>query len=222
MQKRRPNLSEDIAADIRSMVFDGRLEAGERINEVHLSQQLGVSRTPLREALSALAAEGALTIAPRRGYFVRALTIEEARSIYPIRATLDPEALRLSGIPSEERLAKLDEINAKLRTANDVRRAIKLDDDWHRELWADCPNRVLTDLIEQFMRRTRRYELASMREPHNVLGSSESHDDITAALRAGNMKRACSRLRKSLTDGAIPVLEWLARRDAQAKEGQPT
>jgi len=217
MQNRRPNLSEDLATAIRTMIFDGRLEAGMRVNEVHLAEQLGVSRTPLREALSTLIAEGAITVSPRRGCFVKPLTIEEAQSIYPIRAILDPEALRLAGIPSDKRFKKLDAINNKLRTAKDVMRAIKLDDAWHRELWSECPNAVLKDMIEQFMRRTRRYELASMREHRNVLGSTESHDDIAAALRDGNLKRACTRLRKSLNDGAQPVLEWLAQRDSNTK-----
>jgi DNA-binding GntR family transcriptional regulator len=209
----RPNLADDIAETIRTMVFDGRLSAGERLNEVHLAAELGVSRTPLREALAALAAEGALTNQPRLGYYVRELTIAEAESIYPIRAILDPEALKLAGMPSPDRFDKLESINDKLRAAKDVLRAIKLDNAWHRELWADCPNRVLTELIEDFMRRTQRYELASMRERRNVLGSTESHDEIVAHLRDRNMPRACRRLRRSLIDGAEPVIRWLNERD---------
>ena len=85
------------------MILDGRLPAGERINEVRLAAQLGVSRTPLREALARLANEGALRDEPRRGYFVKPLTGEEVRAIYPIRAILDPAALRLAGIPAPAR-----------------------------------------------------------------------------------------------------------------------
>lgn len=101
------NISDSVAAEVRKMVVDGRLPEGERINEVHLSQQLGVSRTPLREALAGLTHEGALKNVPRIGYFVRALTLAEFEQIYAIRPLLDPEALRLAGIPSRERLTRL-------------------------------------------------------------------------------------------------------------------
>src|SRR5438552_13883463 len=94
----RPNLGEALVVTLRERIVDGRLPAGERLNEVHLAASLGVSRTPLREALGRLTAEGALTSSPRLGFFVRPLTAEEFRQIYPIRAILDPEALRLAGI----------------------------------------------------------------------------------------------------------------------------
>src|SRR5256885_11811966 len=96
----RDNISHTVAIELRNMIVDGRLPAGERINEVHLSKQLGVSRTPLREALARLNQEGALRHVPRIGYFVRPLTLEEFEQIYPIRQLLDPEALRLAGLPS--------------------------------------------------------------------------------------------------------------------------
>src|SRR2546421_11300111 len=99
----RDNISDSVAAELRRRIVDCRLPAGERINEVHLSQQLGVSRTPLREALARLAHEGALETIPRIGYFVRPLTREEFEQIYSIRPILDPEALRLAGLPSPDR-----------------------------------------------------------------------------------------------------------------------
>jgi DNA-binding GntR family transcriptional regulator len=205
-------LSEELAATVREMIFDGHLPAGERINEVHLAARLGVSRTPLREALAGLAAEHALTALPRRGFFVHDLTSEEVKNIYPVRAILDPEALRLSGIPPTIRLKKLQDINRQLHHVDDVESAIRLDEAWHRELWADCANPILIELIEHFMRRTRRYELASMRERDTVTRSSDSKAEVVQLLRAGHLTGACKRVRKSLNDGAKPVLAWLARR----------
>src|ERR1700704_3677642 len=105
------NISASVAYALRNMIVDGRLPAGERINEVHLSVLLGVSRTPLREALAKLAQEGALRSIPRIGYFVRELTLEEFEQIYDIRPLLDPEALRLSGLPSRQRMERLRQLN---------------------------------------------------------------------------------------------------------------
>src|SRR5256886_12952136 len=89
----RDNISDSVAAELRRRIVDGRLPAGERINEVHLSRELGVSRTPLREALSRLAAGGALTAVPRFGFFVRPPTSDELEQIYDIRPIRDPAAL---------------------------------------------------------------------------------------------------------------------------------
>jgi len=209
----RNNLSEDLYDAVRMMITEGRFEPGERLNEVELAASLGVSRTPLREALSSLLSEGALIALPRRGFFVKELTEEEAREIYPIRSLLDPEALRLSGVPPTDRLAQLRTIGTKLRSAKNVKRAIQLDDEWHLGLYAKCPNSELLALIKIYMRRTRRYELASMRETRVLVSSSASKLEIVSHLEAGNLRKACRRLRNSLDGGLDPVLEWLKSRE---------
>lgn len=214
----RRNLSEEVADTVRMMIFDGRLRPGSRINEVHLSEQLGISRTPLRESLTALATEGALEIKPRRGFFVRGLTAEEAENIYPIRALLDPEALRLQGLPNAAQLAEAKKINKKLLSARSVKAAIELDDAWHIALYRHCPNPELLDLIQVYMRKTRRYELASMGVKVVVKGSHASKAEMMKLMAGGNLDRACKRLRKSLLLGVKPVLTWLAHRDNTATD----
>src|SRR5215213_100248 len=106
----RLNTSETVATIVRHMIIDGQLPPGERINEVHLAEELGVSRTPLREALARLAHEGALESIPRIGHFVRPLTLEEFDQIYSIRPLLDPEALRISPLPSPGHLLRLSQL----------------------------------------------------------------------------------------------------------------
>ena len=209
----RDNLSDEVADTVRNMIVDGRLAAGERINEVHLSQRLGVSRTPLREALTKLGQEGALTSQARIGWFVRPLSVEELEQIYPIRAILDPEALRLAGIPPADRLARLGRLNARLAAAHGTEAAIALDDEWHLLLVDACPNRVLIDLIRQFIRQTRRYEIALMREGRHVAAASACHDEILGHLERGDLEAACERLRLNLTTGFAPIAEWLRTRE---------
>jgi DNA-binding GntR family transcriptional regulator len=217
----RLNLNEAVATAVRELILDGRLIAGERINEVHLAAQLGVSRTPLREALIRLVAEGAVSSRPRCGFYVCPLTVEELEQIYPIRALLDPEALRLAGLPSPERLARLEALNRQLREAVEPEDILKLDDAWHLELLDDCPNRVLLGLIEQFIRRTRRYELALMREKRNILRAVLDHDAILAALRAGDLAGACAALRHNMESGKAPIVAWLRERQANPPRGAP-
>ena len=209
----RANLAGEVANLVRDMILDGRLPAGERINEVHLAAQIGISRSPLREALSRLINEGALQDVPRRGVFVAPLSEDEVRAIYPIRAILDPAALRLAGLPSARRIAQLRRLNRKLAASTRPTEAVRLDDELHLELVADCPNPVLISLIRQFMWRTRRYELGLMRKRVNMAGALAAHERIFAALERGDLELACKELEGNMSRGEQPVLEWLSKRD---------
>ncbi len=201
-----------VADRVRSMIADGVLAAGDRINEVHLARALGVSRTPLREALARLAPEGAVGHAPHIGYHVKPLTLEEFEPLYAMRAILDPAALEAAGVPSAVWIHELWTLNAQLEASTDVTETLNLDDAWHRELVAGCPNFILLDLIEQFMLRTRRYEVALMREQPQVAAAVEEHRRILRALEEGDLARACAALRDNMTRGAEPMRAWLKGR----------
>ena len=213
----RGNISEELADTLRELIVDGGLAAGQRINEVHLAQRLGVSRTPLREALARLAREGTLTSVPRIGWFVKPLTLDEFDQLYPIRPLLDPEALRLAGLPSPARIEQLHRLNRRILAANKAEQVIALDDEWHLLLIADCPNRVLVDLVRDFMRRTRRYEIALMRERKNVEIAADTHRDIMAALKRGALGAAVAALKVNLQTGNEPIRAWLKARGGAAQ-----
>lgn len=210
----RDNLSDAVVLKLRHLIVDGQLAAGARINEVHLSRQLAISRTPLREALARLAQEGALRSVPRIGYFVRPLTVEEFEQLYDIRPLLDPEALRLAGLPARERMQRLQDLNDAIGRARDSDAIINLDDEFHMELIAACPNQVLIDLIRQIIQRTRRYEMALMRESRNVAMATANHKEIMAALRKHDLRAACVALRNNLRTGREPILAWLKARSS--------
>lgn len=209
----RPNISGELANRLRDMIADGALKPGERINEVHLAAQLGVSRTPLREALAALVAEGALHTIPRRGFFVRPLSRAEFEGIYPLRALLDPEALRLAGIPDKRRLAQLEALNEKLLRARTAAERIEIDDAWHLLLLEGCPNPVLLDLIRQFIRRTRRYEAAYLGDGQHLDATHKQHREVIEALKRGELSNARRALKKNLSTGMGPILDWLEERE---------
>ena len=211
----RDNISDSVAAELRLRIVDGRLPAGERINEVHLARELGVSRTPLREALSRLASEGALRSVPRFGFFVRPLTLEEFEQIYDIRPILDPEALRLAGLPDAKTLERLEVLNRRLATARDPEAVIALDDEFHLALLDRCPNRVLLEMIQSIILRTRRYELALMRETSNVRRATEDHARILAALRRRDLPGACAALKRNMQWGRAPIVTWLKARESR-------
>ena len=217
----RLNVTESVTRELRNLIVDGRLPAGERINEVQVAQQLGVSRTPLREALARLAQEGALRSTPGIGYFVRELTLEEFEQLYSIRPLLDPEALRLAGLPPRDRLERLQKLNSRMEKAREANAVIDLDDAWHLELIRDCPNQVLIELIQHFSLRTRRYEIALMREQKNVSVSVANHRAIMAALRRRDLEAAIAALRVNLASGRAPIVEWLTTRQTPRRRSKP-
>lgn len=211
-QAARRNLSHDLADHVRDLILDETLPAGRRVNEVHLAAKLGVSRTPLREALMRLVSEGAITTVPRIGFFVCALSEDEARQIYPIRSILDPAALKLAGIPDRPALVRLKAMNRAFGKARNAKEAIQRDDEWHLRLLEGCPNTILLELIQQFMWRTRRYELGLMAGRANVKSAAATNIRIIAALEDGNLPLACKELEGSMARAIVPVLEWLRRR----------
>ena len=208
----RPNLSDELAGVVRAMILDGSLPSAERINEVHLAAKLSVSRTPLREALTRLTSEGALTSVPRIGFYVCPLSEEEVEHLYPMRAILDPAALREGGIPSHERIEKLKTLNRRFAEAEDPMEAVRLDDAWHMELLAGCTNTILMGFIDQMIWRTRRYELGLMKERANLERATGDHDAIIAALEAGDLDGACRALERNMRSGKQPILDWLKER----------
>lgn len=194
------------------MIVSGSLKDGTRINEVKLAEHLSVSRTPLREGLGRLVANGVVRAEPRRGFFVEPMSVTEFEQIYDIRPILDPEALRLAGIPSSSQIRRLERLNSKMMAAKTPSAAIDIDDQWHLELLAKCPNRVLVDLIAQIIARTRRYEHALFRETQAVWTASQDHERILSALRDSDLTGACAMLKRNMQSGKAPILEWLKNR----------
>ncbi len=205
----RPNISHDIVRSVEELVAAGDLIPGQRVNEVHLARRLGVSRTPLREALSRLTALETLEAVPRRGFFVKALTVREFQELYTIRKLLDPDALEQGGIPDTSQLDKLERINAQIQRASRPARIISLDDSWHTELIKHCNNRVMLSLIEQFMARTRRYELAYFSSTGARETATTEHERIVESLRKGDLRGGIRGLRANLTSASPQIIEWI-------------
>ena len=216
MQINSNSISEQAATAVRDMIVAGQIADGMRINEVHLARELGVSRTPLREGLGRLVTERLVETRPRRGFFVAPLSVAEFEQVYDIRPILDPAALRMAGVPSPATLHNLDRLNRKLLAATDAARAIELDNAWHMTLLRECPNRVLLEMIQMMITRTRRYEHALFRETKNVWTAGDEHERIVAALHDDDLDAACALLKQNMQSGKGPILAWLEERSGSS------
>lgn len=157
---RRRSLHEEVADCVRTMIIEGELKEGQRINEPELCLRLDISRTPLREALKVLHSEGMVTIEPNRGAWVSTITVEEIREHFEIISTLERRAAELTAIKaSESDLVQLSQLQEKLEQhyqARDRHEYFEINQHIHRLIIELAKNESLTHLHHQLMNRVSR------------------------------------------------------------------
>lgn len=194
----RVPLREDIRQTILDRILSGELPPGSRITESRLASELGVSRTPLREALFSLESEGFVRSDLARGFSVAPLSVREVRESYAILQTLEALALRSIGQLAVTTAPELRRINEELAAAaGDSARGQLLDHQWHDALLADCPNKRLLDLIARLKETVSRYERLYMRDATLVAGSVAQHLRVIDALENGDLDQAVHELEEN-------------------------
>lgn len=128
-------------------IMSGRIKSGERLNESLLSQQLGISRAPIREALQQLLEQGLVVNIPRRGMFVVSLNEEDTQKINSLRLILETEALRLASVHiTPSKVKKLSDLLKKIenpKPSSTLPETIWLDEEFHRTIWSSSGNEYL-------------------------------------------------------------------------------
>ena len=191
---------------LRDLIVTGKLEAGEKLNELRLSRQLKTSRTPLREALLHLEREGLVRSDMRRGFTVELLSSRDVREIYPVLAQLEILAVRGSARfvpPLLPRLAKINDAFARARTPL---RALDLDTLWHDTLMSESKNARLAAIVSNLRLAIRRYEHMYMTQPGLTSVSVSQHKAIMAAFQRGDVKAALEALEENYRFGMEALL----------------
>jgi len=164
----------------------GRLSPGDRLTEVELAQRLGTSRTPVREAIRMLEADGLVTHTPRIGAVIRQLDYGEITELYEMRAVLEGAAARFAAraaYPSE--LDAFEEINAEMAAAtNDVERLFEANRQFHDILCNAARNRFLLRAVEGVQRTLLILGRSTMGEEARAQAAVAEHARLIDALRA--------------------------------------
>jgi DNA-binding GntR family transcriptional regulator len=206
----RVPLREQVHHAIIGRILREELAPGARLSDSALAGELGVSRTPVREALLRLEREGFLEVDVGRGFFVKPLSAGEVREVYPILWTMEVLALRTSLPPSRARLADLGRINAELaEAAGDPERRIDLDVKWHQTLLEECSNERLLAMIGSLKAVIRRYEYAYMQNAGHLSISTSTHERIVRAVEAGDLDTAVPLLESNWRFSMEELLGWL-------------
>lgn len=176
---------------ILDQIHSGELEAGSSINLNKLASDIGVSKTPVREALLHLEAEKLVTSRPGRGFFVPPLLAEEAKEIYRAIGAVESAALRLCGVPPADVFEKLDDLTRRRQdTRDDALHNLELDAQWHEILLAHVDNSPLLEMLNHLKNRMLRYEITYMYSPDRIDVALKDHWEITDALQTGRVEDA--------------------------------
>lgn len=210
----RPQLAEDVARFVRRRIFNGTYAAGEYVRLEQLAGELGISVTPVREALFALRAEGLLEQQPRRGFVVLPVTDRDLADVSDLQAHVGGLlAARAAAGITDEQLRELTAIQDQLEDAyarDDGEAAVRLNHDFHRaiNLAADSPK------LAQLMSQITRYAPESVFP--TIAGwpqeSTRHHRRLLDALAAHDAEAARAAMSDHLTAGARPLIEHLTAR----------
>jgi DNA-binding GntR family transcriptional regulator len=203
---------------LRTEILEGRLGPGAELIEVALAEQLGVSRGPLREAIGRLAAEGLVTVSPRRGAVVRSLSKEEFLELYQVREALERMAVQLA-VPrlTDEQFAELASLNEAMQAhsaQNEVESFFEANLAFHARLLEASGNRKLQELYRQLLDQLGRYRLRSLTLRGNLKRSVSEHKAILRAAKRGDAERAAQLMAEHIR---VPQ-----RRAIALEEAEPT
>ena len=179
---------------LRDEIISGSLTPGTELHEVALAASFGVSRGPIREALGRLATEGLVTIRPRRGAVVRALSSDEFIEAYQVREALEMMAVRLA-VPKLteadlDTMERLVEEMAELADAGDVKGFFDANAEFHQLFFAASGNGMLATLYRQLRGQIDRHRLRSLELRGELSRSVAEHRAILSAARARDVERA--------------------------------
>ncbi len=190
-----PRLLSEIAYErIKDAIRNADLEPGQPLSETKLSKMLGISRTPVREAIQQLSQEGLVQIIPGRAITVASLSVPEVMNAVHIRSVLEPEVARLAAasITSEE-LEDLWSVLQKMEEAveNEDRTTwAKVDSRFHEILSDSCPNRLLGDMVIQVRNRISYLSTDSQTDHRRLLACTQEHRQVVEAIAVGDTQLA--------------------------------
>ncbi|QYH35867.1 GntR family transcriptional regulator [Salinibacterium sp. M195] len=197
---KRSLLRDDVYTSIRDAIVDGTFAPGERLRDIELEKWLGVSRTPIREALLRLERGGLVVSVPGKATLVAPYDPASTHGVQQVTAALHELAARLA-LPSvtPEQLAAMDEANARFAAAldaEDVDGALDADDDFHEIFIAASGNETIAQVLGQLtpvLRRVERMRFSS----HSGRESVPQHDSIVQHARNGEIDEALVAVREN-------------------------
>ena len=196
-------LYEEVAERLRQRIFNRELTPGDWIDELRIAQELGISRTPLREALKVLAAEGLVTMKVRRGAFVTEASSKDLADVYHLLTLLETDAVEVVACQaSAAQLAELTALHADLEAAvGDAERFFAINEAFHLRLLELADNKWRLQVVQDLRKVMKLHRQHSLLKAGRLEESLAEHRELMAALRARDGARAAQGMRKHFRSG---------------------
>jgi len=172
---------------LREDILSGVYKENEELKETTIGQELGVSRTPVREALRQLELEGLVTLIPNKGAYVTGITSKDIHDIYTIRSYLEGlcakwacEHITDAQIEALEEILYLSDFHAR---RSHYKQLVELDNKFHELIYSACGSKILNHVLSDFHQYVERVRKITLSMPSRALKSNKEHADIVEAIK---------------------------------------
>jgi DNA-binding GntR family transcriptional regulator len=221
----RQSLHESLVAPLREMILSGELRAGEKVPEEQLCERFGVSRTPIREALKVLAAEGVLQILPHRGAIVARITETEIEELFPIMASLERLAGRLACLVATDhdvaRVRALHDEMMEFYEGGDEANYLRLNREIHDAFFAIAGNQTLHTFYSQVLTRIHSCRFVMRKNAEDWNRAVLEHEQMIVALEARDGETLSQLLERHVTGTTVGIARDFVRRKTAAEAPLP-
>ncbi len=204
------SLADQVFEKLESDIITGVYPRGEVLTELKLVENLGVSRTPIREALRRLEQERLIEDSAK-GSVVLGITVDDLIDIMEIRQSIEGLAAYYAtkNITAEEleELRQISELQDFYYEKRDIERLRQMDDRFHVAIYEMSKRNVICDTLRPLHRKTQRYRKLSMGDDQRLTSSIQEHKDIFAAISSGNAELASNLISKHIENAKIHMIE---------------
>lgn len=194
-------LREIVFETLREAIIQGRLKPCERLMEIQLAEEMGVSRTPVREAIRKLELEGFVVMVPRKGAYVAGVSVKDIVDVFEIRAALEALAARLAA----ER-ATADELEEMERAVHEIYEVsdssintlVERDISFHDLIYKASRNQRLVAMVTHLKEQIQRFRTTSLSQPGRVKNAVHEHISIVEAISDRNVELATNLAREHI------------------------
>jgi DNA-binding GntR family transcriptional regulator len=184
-------LREMVFESLREAIILGRLKPGERLMEIQLAEEMGVSRTPVREAIRKLELEGFVVMVPRKGAYVAGVSIKDIADVFEVRSALEGLAAGLASERiTEEEMEELEKAILQISGEEDILTVVKGDSLFHEIIYKASRNQRLTQIITHLQEQINRFRLTSLSVPGRLKIAVGEHKKIVEAITSRNVDLA--------------------------------
>lgn len=209
-------LRDVIFETLRKAIINGEIKPGERLMEVAIAEQMGVSRTPVREAIRRLEAEGLVTMVPRKGTHVSELSAKDIIDVLEVRSVLDKLATSLAAKRMKpQQLRALESIHKQFVSCvekENIEGAVKKDIEFHDAIYAASGNSRLIGVLSTLKEHIYRFRVIYLRDMNIAEYVEQEHEEILNALREGNDKLAGELSEKHIKNQMNAIVEALSQK----------